>query len=182
MSAAPYVRFPILASASIARESTTESHENMPAPCSPIAASCGLPASRRAISSTIWSPRDIETLTPGARALCGAAHPAGQDHRGFLRGGGAGERRRGFYHRLPGGARAGTRCRSSPSTGCAPRSRSRTTDLAVLAAWDGDGATANGIAYRDPRLPALGLRVLVPPDAAQEAAADLGATWSTQRI
>jgi folate-binding protein YgfZ len=50
-------------------------------------------------------------------------------------------------------------------------------DLAVLAAWDGDGSTARGIVYHDPRLPALGLRVLVSPDAAKDAAAELGATW-----
>lgn len=49
--------------------------------------------------------------------------------------------------------------------------------LAVLAAWDGDGHVARGIAYRDPRLPELGLRVLVAPGAAKEAAAGLGATW-----
>jgi folate-binding protein YgfZ len=47
--------------------------------------------------------------------------------------------------------------------------------LAVLAAWDGIGATEYGLDYRDPRLPALGQRVLLPPDVATEAAADLGA-------
>src|SRR5579863_7308361 len=35
--------------------------------------------------------------------------------------------------------------------------------LGVLAAWDGTGTTAIGLAYRDPRLPALGLRVMLPP-------------------
>ena len=48
--------------------------------------------------------------------------------------------------------------------------------LAVLAAWDGIGATEYGLDYRDPRLPALGQRLLVPADVAKEAAADLGAT------
>ena len=48
--------------------------------------------------------------------------------------------------------------------------------LGVLAAWDGEGSTEYGLVYRDPRLPALGLRVLVPPHLASEAAADLGAT------
>jgi folate-binding protein YgfZ len=47
--------------------------------------------------------------------------------------------------------------------------------LSVLAAWDGIGATEYGLDYRDPRLPALGQRVLIPAEVAQEAAADLGA-------
>jgi hypothetical protein len=48
--------------------------------------------------------------------------------------------------------------------------------LGVLAAWHGDGTTDYGLVYRDPRLPALGLRVMLPPHLAAEAAADLGAT------
>ena len=47
--------------------------------------------------------------------------------------------------------------------------------LGVLAAWDGEATTDYGLVYRDPRLPALGLRVMVPPHLAAEAAADLGA-------
>ena len=48
--------------------------------------------------------------------------------------------------------------------------------LGVLAAWDGEAATAYGLGYTDPRLPALGLRVMVAPHLADAAAADLGAT------
>ena len=48
--------------------------------------------------------------------------------------------------------------------------------LGVLAAWTGAGETEYGLAYRDPRLPALGLRVMLPPHLAPEAAADLGAS------
>jgi folate-binding protein YgfZ len=47
--------------------------------------------------------------------------------------------------------------------------------LGVLAAWDGDGSTEYGLVYRDPRLPALGLRVMIPPHLVGEAAAELGA-------
>jgi hypothetical protein len=47
--------------------------------------------------------------------------------------------------------------------------------LGVMAAWDGDAATAYGLCYRDPRLPALGWRVMLPPHLAAAAAADLGA-------
>jgi tRNA-modifying protein YgfZ len=47
--------------------------------------------------------------------------------------------------------------------------------LGVLAAWDGDAATEYGLCYRDPRLAALGLRCMLPPHLAADAAADLGA-------
>ena len=47
--------------------------------------------------------------------------------------------------------------------------------LGVLAVWDGEAKTAYGLAYADPRLPALGLRVMVAPHLAAAAAADLGA-------
>jgi len=53
--------------------------------------------------------------------------------------------------------------------------------LGVLAAWDGSGAikrdtTKFGLSYADPRLPALGFRVMLPPHLAAQAAAELGAT------
>jgi folate-binding protein YgfZ len=47
--------------------------------------------------------------------------------------------------------------------------------LGVLAVWDGAGATEYGLVYPDPRLPALGLRVMLPPHLAATVAADLGA-------
>lgn len=60
--------------------------------------------------------------------------------------------------------------------------------LGVLAAWDGDGDTGCGLVYRDPRLPALGLRVMLPPQLAADAAAELKAelvdagTYEAHRI
>jgi folate-binding protein YgfZ len=48
--------------------------------------------------------------------------------------------------------------------------------LGILAAWDGNGTTEYGLVYADPRLPALGLRVMLPPHLAEAAARDLGAT------
>ncbi len=47
--------------------------------------------------------------------------------------------------------------------------------LGVLAVWDGKAETEYGLVYADPRLPALGQRVMLPPHLAQDAAADLGA-------
>ena len=48
--------------------------------------------------------------------------------------------------------------------------------LGVMALWDGQGDTEYGLCYPDPRLPALGMRVMLPPHLAAEAAGDLGAT------
>jgi folate-binding protein YgfZ len=48
--------------------------------------------------------------------------------------------------------------------------------LGILAMWDGTAETDYGLCYPDPRLPALGARVILPRQQAQEAAADLGAT------
>jgi folate-binding protein YgfZ len=51
--------------------------------------------------------------------------------------------------------------------------------LGVLAAWGGSGTTECGLVYADPRLPALGLRCILPPELAAEAAAELGATLAS---
>jgi folate-binding protein YgfZ len=48
--------------------------------------------------------------------------------------------------------------------------------LGALEDKDGSGTTKFGLSYADPRLPALGLRVMLPPHLAAAAAADLGAT------
>jgi len=52
--------------------------------------------------------------------------------------------------------------------------------LGVLAAWNGqdttkDYTTKYGLVYADPRLPALGLRIMIAPHQAGQAAAELGA-------
>ena len=47
--------------------------------------------------------------------------------------------------------------------------------LGVMAAWDGIGNTEYGLIYADPRLEALGQRIMLPPHLAKETAADLGA-------
>lgn len=48
--------------------------------------------------------------------------------------------------------------------------------LGVMALWDGGRASEYGLSYADPRLPALGWRVMLPPETVAEAAADLDAT------
>jgi folate-binding protein YgfZ len=47
--------------------------------------------------------------------------------------------------------------------------------LGVMAAWDGEADTEYGLCYRDPRLPELGRRIMLPPHLVTEATADLGA-------
>ncbi len=47
--------------------------------------------------------------------------------------------------------------------------------LAVMAVWEGAGTTEYGLAYADPRLAALGQRMIVPSSLAAETAKDLGA-------
>jgi folate-binding protein YgfZ len=49
--------------------------------------------------------------------------------------------------------------------------------LGVLAAWGGEAKPGYGLGYADPRLSALGLRVMVAPHLAAAAAADLGAEF-----
>jgi folate-binding protein YgfZ len=47
--------------------------------------------------------------------------------------------------------------------------------LGILAVWDGSGATRLGLSYADPRLAALGMRVMLPPHRAAATASELGA-------
>jgi tRNA-modifying protein YgfZ len=47
--------------------------------------------------------------------------------------------------------------------------------LGVMAVWGGTGTTDYGLAYQDPRLADLGIRVMLPPHVAAAAAKDTGA-------
>jgi folate-binding protein YgfZ len=47
--------------------------------------------------------------------------------------------------------------------------------LGVMAAWDGNGETRCGLTYPDPRLAALGMRIMLPPHLAEQAAREFGA-------
>lgn len=49
--------------------------------------------------------------------------------------------------------------------------------LGVMAVWNGHAESEYGLSYPDPRLPALGSRVMLPPHLAGEAASDLGAAF-----
>jgi folate-binding protein YgfZ len=54
--------------------------------------------------------------------------------------------------------------------------------LGVMAVWGGTGTTRYGHCYVDPRLAALGMRVMLPPHLAAEAAADLGAVLNESAV
>ena len=47
--------------------------------------------------------------------------------------------------------------------------------LGVMAVWGGAATTEHGLVYADPRLPALGSRVILPPGNTETVASDLGA-------
>jgi len=47
--------------------------------------------------------------------------------------------------------------------------------LGVMAVWDGAGESEYGLCYADPRLAGLGMRCMLPPHLASDAAADLAA-------
>jgi len=51
--------------------------------------------------------------------------------------------------------------------------------LGVMAVWENPGVSEFGLGYPDPRLPALGTRVMLPPHLTEEAASDLGAELAT---
>ncbi len=64
----------------------------------------------------------------------------------------------------------------------------RSETLGVMAIWDGEGDSEYGLTFPDPRLRALGFRVILPPQVVAEAAGDLDATlvepadYETHRI
>jgi folate-binding protein YgfZ len=50
--------------------------------------------------------------------------------------------------------------------------------LGVMAVWNGSADSDYGLSYPDPRLPALGSRIMLPPHLAATAAADIGADFT----
>ena len=120
---------------------------------------------------------DIAKVTPAARRIRRAAHAARQDHGRHDRRRSAGRGRRRLLSRLPARARPTLTDRLNFYK---LRAKVLVEDLSevlgVMAIWDGARETEYGLCYADPRLPALGMRCMLPPHLAAEAAADLGAT------
>jgi tRNA-modifying protein YgfZ len=124
---------------------------------------------------------DILKLTPGAARFCALLTPQGKIIADFIMaeapapsGGGDG----GFFLDIPGALAAtlvGKLNLYKLRAKVLVEDLSQT--LGLLAAWAGTGTTTYGLSYADPRLPALGMRVMVPPHLATAAAAELGARF-----
>ena len=120
---------------------------------------------------------NILTLAPGAARFGALLSPQGKIFADFIVTASPAEDGGGFFLDVP-------RALAKPLVDKLKlyklRSRVMVEDLSeilgVLAAWDGSGTAAFGLTYADPRLPALGLRVMIPPHRAADAAANLGAT------
>jgi len=119
---------------------------------------------------------DILALTPGVARFCALLSPQGKILADFLVVEAPAAQGGGFFLDVPRAIAATVVARLNLYK---LRSRVIVEDLSevlgVLAAWGGEGATALGLAYADPRLPALGMRVMTPPHRAADVAADLGA-------
>jgi tRNA-modifying protein YgfZ len=119
---------------------------------------------------------DILTLKPGTARFCALLTPQGKIIADFIVVEAPAAQGGGFFLDVP---------RSLTATLVAKlnlyklRSRLIIEDLSeilgILAAWHGEATTGHGLCYGDPRLPALGLRVMLPPHLAPAAAGDLGA-------
>ena len=119
---------------------------------------------------------DILNLTPGAARFCALLTPQGKIIADFLVAEAPAADGGGFFLDVP-RSRAGALVEKLNLYKL--RAKVLIEDLSetlgVLAAWDGSGTTKYGLGYGDPRLPALGLRIMLPPHLAAAAAAELGA-------
>jgi folate-binding protein YgfZ len=119
---------------------------------------------------------DILNLTPGVARFCALLSPQGKIFADFIVAEAPGQDGGGFFLDVP---RALAKPLADKLNLYKLRSRVMIGDLSevlgVLAAWGGNATGAPGLAYVDPRLPALGLRTMIPPHRARDAAADLGA-------
>jgi len=120
---------------------------------------------------------NIHTLTDDAARFGALLSPQGKIIADFIIAGAPAEDGGGFFLDVP---RALAKPLGDKLNLYKLRSRVMVEDLSeilgVLAAWDGSGTAAFGLSYADPRLQALGLRVMIPPHRAADAAARLGAT------
>ena len=120
---------------------------------------------------------DILNLAPGAARFCALLSPQGKIFADFIVTEAPAQDGGGFFLDV---ARALAKPLVDKLNLYKLRSRIIVEDLSeilgVLAAWDGNSAAGIGLAYADPRLPALGFRVMIAPHRAADAAAGLGAS------
>jgi folate-binding protein YgfZ len=120
---------------------------------------------------------DVSLLTPGQPRFAALLTPQGKIIADFIIAEAEIADGGGFFLDCP---RALTRALAEKLTFYRLRAKVSIEDLSerlgVMAAWDGTGTTECGLLYPDPRLSALGLRCILPPNLAADAAAELGAT------
>ncbi len=132
---------------------------------------------------------DILKLAPGAARFCALLTPQGKIIADFFLAEAPAQDGGGFFLDLP-------RTLAAAVVGKLNlyklRARVMVEDLSeilgVMAAWNGQGTASIGPWYPDPRLPALGLRAMLPPHRAADAVLELGAAivdsaeYETHRI
>jgi tRNA-modifying protein YgfZ len=131
---------------------------------------------------------DLLNLTPGAARFCALLTPQGKIIADFIVSEAPAQSGGGFFLDVP---RERVAALVEKLNLYKLRAKVIVEDLSeilgVLAAWDGnppadtapqseEARPSVGLRYADPRLPALGLRLMLPPHLAATAAADLGAT------
>jgi tRNA-modifying protein YgfZ len=120
---------------------------------------------------------DMLELRPGAARFCALLTPQGKIIADFIATEAPAKDGGGFFLDVP---RERVKALVDKLNLYKLRSRVMVEDLSevlgVLAAWDGAGTTSAGLAYPDPRLPALGMRIMLPPHRAADTAAGLDAT------
>jgi folate-binding protein YgfZ len=119
---------------------------------------------------------DVLALVPGTARFCALLTPQGKIIADFLATEAPAKDGGGFFLDIP---------RALGSTLVAKlnlyklRAKVMVEDLSevlgILAVWDGGGATGVGLSYADPRLKALGMRVMLPPHLAAATASEIGA-------
>src|ERR1700733_14458494 len=113
---------------------------------------------------------DILELGPGAARFCALLTPQGKIIADFIATEAPAKDGGGFFLDVP---RERVKALVDKLNLYKLRSRVMVEDLSevlgVLATWDGTGATSVGLAYPDPRLPALGTRIMLPPPLAADA-------------
>ena len=130
--------------------------------------------SRRFLNGIVTA--DIERLAPGAARFAALLTPQGKIIVDFLVTEAAEDDGGGFYFDCP---KALAPTLADRLKFYKLRARVEIEDmsdrLGVMACWPDAGESDYGLSYADPRVDGLGFRVILPPDAVAEAAADLGA-------
>ena len=120
-------------------------------------------------SSTGWSPTDIDQVTPGAGAVRRAADPQGKIIVDFIVAEAPAEDGGGFFLDCPRALAPALVAEAQLLQAARQGDLSRTCPRrwACWRSGTARGDTEYGLVYADPRLPALGQRIMLPPHLAR---------------